>query len=684
MSGFEIAVIGGGPTATYALERLAAHLCEKPPHVAVHIRIFERNGEFGAGETHSHSQPPTSFLNRVASQIAFAADESNEGAGPLLDEELRPTFHQWSREKFRRTADPRFDLRPDDVPARFLHGMALREQFERYVALLRGIASVSVTLEAAEVLDIEEDVNGPSLAIHWQRGLHKGRCPADRVLMATGPARRCLRPDSPEQMLSRHAEDHPGLRYIDHPYPLQDQLTHSRVPAGCRVALRGQGLTAIDAILYLTEGRSGKFVRAEDGLRYARSGKEPATIVCTSPSGSFTWARPLNEKAADGSGSDHRSKEHKGAFLTLEAVRSLKRNLGRPMRINGEQVLQLDFELEVFPLVVLEMAYVFYATAFGAEAARSMREALHPFCQSFVQRGSICHEAAIAQLLQPLEQSISSWMKARPDVRFDWRPVFEPLADLHDREGMEWQQAAIRFMRRDNASAARGNLSDPLKAACDGVWRDLRSVFAEVVDFGGLTAESQKRFDSVYFRLYTRMSNGTGVAAMQKILALLEDGLLDVSVGPGGVVQSLPGLAAFVVRGPRSSVQREADVVIEGRVPLFDPAAELRPLYRNLLARGTVRRWCNPASKGAGYEPGALDLDRQFHPRNRSGEVDRRLTIIGAPAERLAYFQLSAARPRTNSSVLNNVACWAHECIAALRSLPARGEADAGASREGR
>ena len=68
--------------------------------------------------------------------------------------------------------------------------------------------------------------------------------------------------------------------------------------------------------------------------------------------------------------------------------------------------------------------------------------------------------------------------------------------------------------------------------------------------------------------------------------------------------------------------------------------------------------------------PGGLDLSQDFHPVRFNGSVERGLTILGAPAEGVAFFQLSAARPRSNSSILNNVARWANRLVESLASGP--------------
>ncbi|MEV8511998.1 FAD/NAD(P)-binding protein [Dactylosporangium sp. NPDC051484] len=699
MSPVRLAVVGGGPWCVYALERLCAELPFAPVPDGLVISIFERTGRFGAGTAHDDRQPATSYLNRVASQLSFAADESNRDARHLLPADLRPTFAEWCQRRFKQTGDSRFDLLPQDVPQRYLHGIALREMFDRYLDLLRAIDGVSVSVHPVEVVDIEE--SGGRFRI---RAAHVDE-PADNVLLVTGQSENTPAAGSVADTLRLHADQHPEACYIGSPYPLGERLTAESVPPGCRLGVLGLGLTSIDLILHLTEGRGGTFTPIGTGpltrLEYRRSGAEPASIVAVSPSGLFPWCRPDNQKAADRSGTGHAALEHRPAFLTAEAVAVLRSAVGEPAIVNGVEMRQLDFERHVFPLVVLELAYAYYRTLFGAAA-----EELHTLVRSrylaFLRTGGAPRDEAVEHLLAPVHAwfeevsravetgtagaevraafrgvvfgdvpgaAVSPWGHPH-DVRahaFDWRALFDPIGGDHPDPEPDWQARVITHMRRDLAAAVQGNLGNPVKAACDGVWRDLRAVFSAVLDFGGLTAASHRQFREIYLRHYARMSNGAGIEPMRKVLALVESGLLDVSIGPGAVVEPVPNRPVFRLRDRAARVCREVEVMVEGRGHPFDPVHDVGPLYRNLMERGLVRQWRNPgAEPGSDYLPGALDVSRAFHPVRRDGEVEHRLTVLGAPVEGMVFFQLSAARPHADSGVINTVARWADEFVGTM------------------
>ncbi|GAA3028076.1 FAD/NAD(P)-binding protein [Actinokineospora globicatena] len=694
-----VVVVGGGPWGTYAVERLAALLSTSPPEHPVHISVFELTGRFGAGATHSDNQAWTSYLNRVASQIAFAADESNRAATALLPRRLRPTLVEWSRERFLATGDPRYDLAPQDVPRRHLHGQALRDMFDHYVDVLRAVPGVVVDLHADEVVDIEPrpGADHPYL-VH---GTSTPGVAADRILLVTGHSTNTPAPGTRAARLAAHAEREPGANYIPQAYPLEHRLDERAVPPGAPLGVLGLGLTAIDLLLHLTEGRGGRFVEEpvagqSGALRYVPSGREPSPIVAISPSGMFTSSRAENFKAVDSTGLGHAALEHRPVFLTIEAVHELRARHGVPAVLPSGPVRQLDFARHVFPLVVLELAEVYHRTLLGNGFGGRVRAAVAPRYAEFLAHGGAgWTEDPIDYLLAPVtacyddvlavgldaEQSAAFLRvvdsgfphpSAPEDHRFAWRRFFDPVDRDRDLTGERWRDGVIAAMRRDQIAAAQGNLRNPVKAACDGVWRDLRSVFSAVVDFGGLTAESQREFTRVHLRHYTRMSNGTGLQPMRRILALVEADIVDLRIGPGAEVT--PGAAGFRITGPTTGERRHVGTVVEGRSHPFDAEHDVRPLYPAMVRRGLVRRWRNPAARpGHDFHPGGLDVTTDFHPVRRDGTVDTRITVLGAPVEGVAYFQLSAARPQSNSAVLNTIATWAEAALRRTHDTSQRG-----------
>ncbi|BAJ28091.1 MULTISPECIES: FAD/NAD(P)-binding protein [Kitasatospora] len=715
-----LAVVGGGPTCTYVLERLAALTRRPDAGTELEIVVYDRSGEFGSGKVHSPRQSRTSYLNRIVGQVAFGADESVVDAGPLLPAADRPTLLEWCRDRFAATGDAAYDLVAEDWPKRYLHGEALQDRFRRYVDLLRATPGVTVDLRQAEVVDLAED--GDRLALLTADGADPYR--ADLVLMLTGHSSNDPALEARTAGWAAFAAEH-GSTLIASAYPLEHSLEVPGTGPGNTVACLGMGLTGIDVILYLTEGRGGTFEPGEDGrLVYRRSGREPDSVVAFSRNGLFTFARPFNQKERDIA-----ALEYRGAFLTVPAVGELRRTVGRPALLGGREQRQLDFERHLFPLIVLEMALIQYGTLYGPEFRAAAVEAARPGYDKFLADADAFpdHRAAAAALTAPLDELAAATAAAvdrvldgadpldggrpapaglelAPLVRsfltvvhgaetadrlleragdptafaaavaaavspyrhaaraaghaFSWERTIDPVPRGSYRTAAGYREALLDFLDRDIRWAAQGNLDNPAKAAADAAWRDLRGVVIEAVDFGGLRAGSHRTFLEVYTGHHNRLCQGASREAMEKVRALIEAGLVDVSLGPDTEVSCDAATGRFRIGGAVTGAHRLADTLVDARVHGFDAARDVRPIYPNLLRRGLVRKWANPGLDEPDFVPGGLDLTPEFHPYRADGRVERRITVLGPPSEGVMYHQIGALRPHKDHHVLRDILSW--------------------------
>jgi hypothetical protein len=645
-----LAVVGGGPRATYALERISAAIDTIHPRESLEVRVFERSGQFGAGEAHSPQQPVTSYLNRTTEQVSFAADESMPSPGPLRPAAERPTLYEWCQQRFSATGNSDLDLGPADWPKRYVHGMALREMFARYRADLTAHAGTEVHLHEAEVTDIER-LDGQFVV----RTADAEEFAADQVLVVTGHTPHDPGRSARGRTFTEFAV-RTGCGYIPNAYPLQETVTGPAVDPGRTVGIQGMGLTAIDVILHLTEGRGGSFEAGPQGtFSYRPSGREPARIVAFSKSGLFTFARPANHK---GTGSV--LSEHRGVFLTFPGIDCLRENVGQ-RGSGGRAKRQLDFERDVLPVVILEMALIYYRTLFGPALSDSMERSAAASYDSFLHGGRehSARQDDPTRLLPSLEAGIAAaGLSLAAQDRFDWQRTVSPIDPAAVKTADDYRRAVLDFMAADQDSAVRGNLADPDKAATDGVWRDLRSVISYAVDDGGLTPESHRVFAEHYTRIHNRLVNGAGVEVMARIRALIGHGLLDVGVGPEAVVTADEGARRFQITGAVAGGV-ECDTLVEARVHPFSPELDGSPLFRNMLRSGTVRLWRNTSAAGSEYVPGGIDLTDSFHPIRADGMADEQTTILGPPGEGKRSFLLSALRPCVNHYVMQEISLWA-------------------------
>ncbi|WP_024806028.1 FAD/NAD(P)-binding protein [Nocardia sp. BMG51109] len=251
---YRLAIVGGGPRTTYALSDLLALIDCGLPADALTIEVFEAMGEFGAGRVYSAALPPYLEMNRLSDQIALypqlrsLAPQNGDATG------VPSVFHDWVERMTSQRLGAFF-------PPRRLHGLALRETFESVAALLRN-RGVELALHRHSVETIDADGSHPIVCAAGQEFV------ADEVLLSVG-------------------------------HGLVDGRSYTAAWADAEsagtVVVRGQGLTALDAVLVLTEGRGGIFDDTDCFARtYRPSGREPRSIRLCGGRTHLDWPRPYH------------------------------------------------------------------------------------------------------------------------------------------------------------------------------------------------------------------------------------------------------------------------------------------------------------------------------------------------------------------------------------------------------
>lgn len=197
-----IAIVGFGPRGLGALERLVAHHGERESD-PIEVTVFEPHPTPGAGSAYDPNQEPYLLMNFPAAKIDM--NWRSEGTPSALEV---GSFCEWSG------TDP--DRASDWYPPRALVGKYISSVAES----LLDSAPFPVELVKEPVDEIRPDPPG------WQVVSPTRSCRFEQVLLAVG-----------------HASSGP----TSSPPPDLTAETH--------VDIRGFGLTAIDLILELTEGR---------------------------------------------------------------------------------------------------------------------------------------------------------------------------------------------------------------------------------------------------------------------------------------------------------------------------------------------------------------------------------------------------------------------------------------------
>ncbi|HEX7136442.1 MAG TPA: FAD/NAD(P)-binding protein [Vicinamibacterales bacterium] len=334
MSAHTVAIIGLGPKGLYCLERLCAEYAASPLPEPLVVHIFDRAD---CSPIYDTTQPDHILVNVAVGEIdLWDAVDPPPAAG------RGPSFVEWY-------GGP---LTGNEYLPRSVVGRYLRDGLQRIVDQVP--SGMTIELHRNEVIDIDDGRGvrprpparhsradarladeGVRLSVTWDGG----EVVADKILLATGHQRNVAEP-APE-----------GGLFIPFVYPVTEMMRP--IPAGSRVAMLGIGLTFIDAVLELTEGRGGRFV---DGT-YVRSGNEPAVIYPYSRTGLPMTPKPDDLPPAP----------RKLRFVTEEALAVLRRQ--------G----QVDFERDVIPLIDRELDGFDWRSAINPavdDVTRYMEEAI--------------------------------------------------------------------------------------------------------------------------------------------------------------------------------------------------------------------------------------------------------------------------------------------------------------------
>ena len=333
-----------------------------------------------------------------------------------------PTLYEWYR-------TPDKGLTADSYLSRPETGRYFAAVFRE---LLQRIPPASITIEChCTVVTRMEQRHGDEWTVHLSNG-HE--LPCDAVVLAKGCVASATHPASLAEefgLPQSVAEE----RMIGRPFPIEGTLR--RLEPGKTIGIIGLGLTALDIIRGCTFGRGGKFLREQGRVRYLPSGDEPH-IVAWSRCGLPLMARGVNQKPFD--------EKVQGRFLTDDVLDRLR---SEKIRTSGTD--NLDFGHDVLPLLVQEMTHA-YETA------------------AVLQNGQAGHGPDRSAENLPA---------------FPWAQLTCPVLSSALRSENEFKSFFLDYLRWDIAEAHRGNMTSPIKAACDMI-RDLRDRIRYAVEFGGL------------------------------------------------------------------------------------------------------------------------------------------------------------------------------------------------------
>jgi len=417
----KIAIIGGGPKGMYGLERLLAQTHKNHSPETLEIHLFNNDEHFGSGNNYRIDQPEFLLINYSIGNINMWIDEK-----PVSSASNTLTLLDWINL-----------FRNEDTLATETHyaSRALVGLYLQYglSEMLQSIPSnIMVKLIVGQVTDIMELDNKYKLSLDG--GLLANTY--DHVLLATGHSNRFK--TLQEFTYQKLADEHPGTYFVPYVYPVQKTL--NPLPHQLHVAIKGMGLTFIDATLALTEGRGGQFTEQGDRLYYNPSGKEPTAIYPYSRGGFPMIPRgPLSQVA-----------RYKTQYFTEKFASQIKNQYNQ-----GE----MDFEKTLLPVIEQEYTYAYYSTWMnncGYEYPKNLPYAI-------------------------FEDEVKTFRNLHPEVPgFDLDTFLSPGEKTNYKGGPEFHNYVVSYLEQAIEEAKKGELNSPLMAAV-AVWREITPFISSII-----------------------------------------------------------------------------------------------------------------------------------------------------------------------------------------------------------
>ncbi len=231
------------------------------------IVIFEPSPHPGAGTVYAPDQPHHLRMNFATQHIDAWIDDRHRTPDQL-------NLTDWLANHYPESAAP------EGYASRAIVGEYLHDCFRQVLKTITRFANVSHVRE--KVADIER------VGDTWRIQSASGVLDVHEVVLTVGHEGWRVGESSDERRLGSRQ------RYVKSVFPVRRQLSPERVPTGCTVAVRGFGLTWIDAALSLTEDRGGWFEPTASGFVYRANGDEPRVIYPFSRTGRPMLAKPIH------------------------------------------------------------------------------------------------------------------------------------------------------------------------------------------------------------------------------------------------------------------------------------------------------------------------------------------------------------------------------------------------------
>lgn len=563
-----VAIVGGGPKGAYAIERLASVWNSTHPGKDLDIVCFNSSCDFGSGPNYQTEQPDFLLMNYNLGKVDFWTEEQEQ----IVTD--RPDLLAFLR-RFNTVSES--EVKSSDYCSRAVTGIYLQYCLGKVVAALP--SNIRLHLIVDHVTSIKEESD--NLLLHSKGGIHHD---FSEVICCTGHSYSFG--EAPNSNNQARASDVFSLKLFPSVYPIQKLQENNY--SGKTVAIKGLGLTFVDAVLAVTEGKGGAFKQENTKMTYLASRREPKEIFGFSRTGLPMIARQ----------DDLGHKDFSLRFFTKETVDHL-----------FDKYDKLDFKLHLLPFIQHEFRYQYvkHLLRFNSKKCN------HP-----------------EKTLPELEFYASGIF---PDfIPFDLEKFLSPKLssiDLHS--------AVIDYLI-ETVFPERFDELHQSSIAMSALWREIYPLFNKIYSFGKLTGESQRYFDQNYFNRFQRVAYGPPKKNMGKILTLAEASILrfDLAANPKVSIQDRDLYVKLT--GEDNLLSITASLLIDARIPKSGDLSTQPEYIRNLILDMGADFFTN-----GDYKTGSMEM-------NTNGRLmkKKQICFYGIPTEGWTLDNESLSRSNNN------------------------------------
>uniref|UniRef100_UPI0035943696 FAD/NAD(P)-binding protein n=1 Tax=Aquiflexum sp. TaxID=1872584 RepID=UPI0035943696 len=565
---FRVAIVGGGPKGAYAIERLASVWNSQNPGVDLDIVCFNESDDFASGPNYQTEQPDFLLMNYNLGKVDFWTDEQEQ----LVDD--RPDLLEFLN-RYKKASE--LEVESSDYCSRAVTGIYLQHCLCKVIEGLPSNIHLQLVVDKVKSFMVIFD----KLMINTVKGMYFG---FSEVMCCTGHSYSFG--ESHNSNISARTKDRNSPTLLQSVYPIHNLQNNEY--SGKTVAVKGMGLTFIDAVLTITEGKGGIFQRDNGGITYLDSGREPKEILAFSKAGF-----PMIARQEDLGSSDFSLR-----YFTEETVDHL---------IVKHDVL--DFKSQLLPFIQHEFRYQYVVHLLRFKSDKNI---------------------LLEKTLLELEFYVSGIF---PDFSpFDLEKFLSPKLPQ-----IEQHAAVIRYLE-ETVFPERFDELHHSTIAMSALWREMNPIFNKLYSFGKLSGESQCCFDLDYYSRFQRVAFGPPKENMEKILALANAGVLKFDFASNPKVSIHHQSSEVKISNEQTSKSMDISMLIDARIPKSGELATQPEYIRKLILELGVDFFSN-----GDYKPGCLEIDKAGRLKKQN-----QICFYGTPTEGWTLDNESLSRSNNN------------------------------------